>query len=217
LRIIRVSILGGFWVIVGIMVLANLGVNVTSLITGLGIGGVAIALAVQNILSDLFSSFTIFLDKPFQVGDYIKVGKDSGNVEHIGLKTTQIKTLRGEALVIPNKELTSTRIQNFRHMKRRREAFTFGILYNTPKKQRVEIPEMVQSIIEGIEGLEFERCHFAQLADSSLNFEVVYYVNSSDYTLYMDTKQQVNLALMEAFEKKQIEFAYPTQTIYLEK
>lgn len=217
LRFIRLAVMFGFWSLTLLLILSNFGINVTSLIAGLGIGGIAVALAVQSILSDLFSSFTIFLDKPFQVGDFIAVGTDSGTVQHIGLKTTQIKTLRGEELVIPNKELTSTRIQNFRKMKKRRDLFVLGVTYETPKAKLEKIPALVEKAISSVEKVQFDRCHFFEYTDSSLNYEIVYYVNSSDYKVFMDAKQTINLAILDAFNKEKIEFAYPTQTLFINK
>ncbi|MCB9798895.1 mechanosensitive ion channel family protein [Candidatus Nomurabacteria bacterium] len=217
LRFIRVGVMVVYWSLALLLILSNLGVNVTSLIAGLGIGGIAVALAVQNILSDLFSSFTIFLDKPFQVGDFIKVGEDSGTVQHIGLKTTQLKTLRGEELVIPNKELTSSRILNFRKMKKRRDIFVLGVTYETSKEKLSKIPALVQKAIESAEKTEFDRCHFFEYAASSLNYEIVYYVQSAEYSVYMDIRQAVNMAIFESFAKEGIEFAYPTQTVHVKK
>lgn len=217
-----VSLLSGtvkviIWAIGGLMVLSNLGVNVTSLIAGLGIGGVAIAFALQNILADLFSSFAIFFDKPFEVGDLIFVGEEKGVVEKIGIKSTRIRSLQGEEIVIANQDLTSARIQNFRKLRERRAPFTFGILYETPLEKVKKVPAIVQEIIETIEGARFDRVHFTTLGASSLDFEAVYYVLSDNYSAYLDIQQQINLALMEAFAKEKIEFAYPTQTLYVKK
>lgn len=206
------------WAVAVLMVLGNLGVNVTSLIAGLGIGGIAVALALQNILSDLFSSFAIYLDKPFEVGDFVTVGENSGTVERIGIKTTRLRALQGEEIVISNKELTSTRIQNFKKMQERRIIFAFGIVYSTPAEKVAKIPQLVESIFSPLgDEARFERAHFKKLADSSLDFEVVYHVPTRDFTPYMDVQQKINLALLEQFEKEGINFAYPTQTIYLEK
>lgn len=203
------------WAFGLLMVLSNLGINVTSIIAGLGIGGIAIAFAVQNILEDLFSSFAIHFDQPFRVGDFIVVGQDRGVVEKIGIKTTRIRSLGGEELIISNKELTSVRVQNFKQMEERRSLFQFGVLYETPNKLLKEIPGIVQKIIEGIEGTRFERAHFFSFDDSALTFEVVYFVDSSDYNVFMDIQQQINLEIKEAFEKKGIGIAYPTRTVYL--
>ncbi len=205
------------WVMGLILILSNLGIDVTSLIAGLGIGGIAIALALQNVLSDLFSSFSIYMDKPFKVGDFIMVGTDGGTVEKIGLKITRIQTLQGEELVIGNKELTSARVQNFGVMEKRRVIFSLGVTYDTSQDKLEKIPQIIKNIIEQTDLAEFDRCHFRTYADSSLNFEIVYYINSADYTAYMDIRHQVNLAIFQKFAEAKIEFAYPTQTLYVNK
>ena len=205
------------WILGFILILANLGVNVTSLVASLGIGGLAVALALQSVLSDLFSSFSIYIDKPFQVGDFIQIGTDMGEVEKIGLKSTRIRTLLGEELVVANKELTSARVQNFKRMETRRESFSLGVVYNTDAKKINAIPKMIEEIVKKVNGAKFDRCHFAKFADSSLNFDIVYYIDSPDYLAYMDVKQEINLAIFDKFAAEKIEFAYPTQTIVLEK
>ncbi len=205
------------WLIGLTVALANMGVEVTSLVASLGIGGLAVALALQNILSDLFSSFSIYTDKPFQVGDFIVVGEHMGTVEQIGLKSTRIRSLSGEQLVISNRELTTARVQNFGRLQRRRVVFTFGVVYETPWEKLKEIPKMVEEIIKAVDEVEFDRCHFKEYGDFSLNFEVVFYVNSPDYVKYMDARQKINLDLFARFAKEGIEFAYPTQTVYLAK
>ncbi len=205
------------WSVGGLFVMSNLGINITALAASLGIGSLAIALALQNILSDMFSSFSIYADKPFEIGDYIVIGADSGTVKKIGLKTTRITTLQGEELVVSNKELTTVRVQNYKKMKRRRVAFTFGVVYDTPKKKLEMIPTKVKEIIEGVDHLEFDRCHFHEFGDSALLFDVVYYVDTREYLPYIDTRQDINLKLFEVFEKEKIEFAYPTQTVVVKK
>ena len=209
--IIRITL----WSIGGLMVLSNLGVNITSLIAGLGIGGVAVALALQNILGDLFSSFAIYLDKPFVVGDFIVVGDKMGVVKKIGIKTTRIQALQGEELVLSNKDLTSSIIQNFKQMQLRRVPFVVGVLYETPIEKLRKIPENIKKIIEDVEKTKFDRAHFQSFRDSSLGFEIVYFVESADYNLYMDVQQDINFKILEYFEKENIEIAYPTQTLYL--
>ena len=206
----------GLWIVAILAVISNLGVNITSLIAGLGIGGLAVALAMQNILSDLFSSFAIYFDKPFEVGDYIVVGEHSGTVEKIGIKTTRLRALQGEEIVISNQELTSARIQNLKKMKERRAAFEFGILYETPLEKVKAVPLMVKEIFDELEGGKgrLDRVHFKTLADSSLTFEVIFYVPTREYSDYLDIQQELNLKLMERFKEEKIEFAYPTQTIY---
>jgi len=208
---------GALWVVAVIIVLQNLGYNISALVAGLGIGGVAIAFALQNILSDIFASFSIYFDKPFQVGDFIIVGDDLGTVKRVGIKSTRIQTLQGEELVISNKELTESRIHNYKRMEKRRIVFTFGVVYETPTEKLKKIPSIVKNIIDKIELADIDRVHFKEFGDFSLNFEVVYYLNTSDYKQYMDVQQEINLALKEEFEREGIEFAYPTQTIFLNK
>jgi len=202
------------WVFGVLFVLSNLGIEVTSLIAGLGIGGIAIAFALQGILSDLFASFSIYFDKPFRIGDFIILGTDSGTVEKIGIKSTRIRTLQGEELVVSNAELTTARVQNFKKMEERRISSQFGITYETPQDKVKMVPGIVQRIFEDIDGMHLDRAHFTTFADSALVFEVVYYVESSVYADFLDIQQQFNFALMERFAELGIEFAYPTQTIY---
>lgn len=208
---------GVLWVLGALFVLQNLGINVTSLMAGLGIGGVAVALAAQNILGDLFSSFAILFDKPFVPGDFIIVGEHMGIVEDIGIKTTRIRALQGEEVVISNQELTSTRIQNFKKLKERRVVFRFGVKYETANSKLEEIPADLKKIITSIKKCRFDRAHFIEFGDFALIYEVVYYVLSSDYNEYMDIHQKILLNVREKFGKKNIEMSYPTQTIYLHK
>jgi len=208
------------WMVAILMVLSNLGVNITSLIAGLGIGGIAVALAAQNVLGDLFSSFAIYFDKPFVIGDFIMVGEHSGTVEKIGIKTTRIRALQGEEIVISNQELTSTRIQNLRKMEERRVALTFGVLYETSTEKVHAIEGMVKDIFSSLKtvtGVRLDRVHLKSLGASSLDFEVVYYLPTKEYLPFMDVQQEINFKLLETFGKEGIGFAYPTQTIHLTK
>jgi small-conductance mechanosensitive channel len=208
---------GVLWGVAFIFILANLGYNISALIAGLGIGGIAIAFALQRILEDIFSSFSIYFDKPFKVGDFIIVGSDLGVVKKIGIKTTRLQSLWGQEIVISNRELTSTRINNYKKMERRRIHFTFGVVYQTPTKKLKKILQIVKDIFDEIELADLDRVHFKEFGPFSLNFEVAYYVDTGDYNKYMDTQQKINFALKEKFEKEGIEFAYPTQTIFLNK
>lgn len=203
------------WSVLFLLLLDNLGINITALVTGLGIGGIAIALAVQNILGDIFASLSIILDRPFEVGDFIVVGDKAGTVENIGLKTSRIKSLSGEQLVFPNKTLIETDIRNFKRMQTRRIVFSFGVVYDTPLDQLRAIPKLVKDIIESINQVQFDRAHFLKYGDSSLDFEVVYIMQVPDYNIYMDTQQEVNFKLFECFAKEGIEFAYPTRTVII--
>lgn len=208
---------GILWLIAVLLILSNMGYNITTLVAGLGIGGVAIAIALQSVLGDVFSAFTIYFDKPFQVGDFIIIGDDMGVVQRIGIKSTRIQTLQGEELVVSNNDLTSTRIHNYKKMKKRRVVFSFGVTYDTPVKKLKKIPKIVMDIIGKTELAEINRVHFKSFGDFSLIYEVVYYVDTGDYNKYMDTQQGINVALKERFEKEKIEFAFPTQTVYVSK
>lgn len=204
------------WVIAFLLVLANMGVDITALIAGLGVGGIALAFALQNILEDLFSSVSIYFDKPFVKGDFIILENGFlGTVKKIGMKTTRIESLWGEEVVVSNRELTSAKIRNYMKMERRRIHFGFGVVYQTPVKKVKRIPKLVEDIFSKVEKADLDRVHFKQFGDSSLDFEVAYYVDTADYTEYMDKQQEINLAIMESFEKQGIEFAYPTRTIHL--
>ncbi len=202
------------WVVGIIFVLSNIGVEVTSLIAGLGIGGIAVAFALQGVLSDLFASFSIYFDKPFRIGDFIVVGSDSGTVENIGVKSTRLRTLQGEELVISNAELTTARVQNFKKMNERRVSSEVGITYETPQERVREVNGIVERIFADMEGVRFDRTHLKSFGDSALIFEIVYHVETSNYAEFMDVQQQFNFTLMERFAEVGIEFAYPTQTIY---
>lgn len=203
------------WSLGLLLILSNMGVDITSLIAGLGIGGVAVALAVQNILGDLFSSLALYFDKPFKVGDFIIVGPQMGTVQKIGIKTTRLRALQGEELIIPNQQLTSEVIQNFKRMKKRRVTFTFGLTYDTSLAKLRQAANTVQDIIKKQRKAEFDRAHFHNFGDSSLNFEVVYYIKSGDYNQYMDTQQTINLEILGRFNKLGIDMAFPTRTVYL--
>lgn len=205
------------WTTILLLVLDNLGVDVTALVAGMGIGGIAIALAVQNILSDLFASLSIVLDKPFVNGDFVVVGDMAGSVEYIGIKTTRIRSISGEQLVFSNADLLGSRIRNFGRMNERRVVFSLGVTYQTSAEKLEEVPQLIQTAVESQERVRFDRSHFASYGDSSLNFETVYYVESSDYTTHMDILQAVNLAIYRSFADEGIEFAYPTQTLFVEK
>ncbi len=203
------------WVVVLLVALDNLGVDITALVTGLGIGGIAVALALQSILSDLFASLTIVLDKPFVLKDFLIVNEFLGSVEHIGLKTTRLRSLSGEQLVFSNADLLSSRIRNYGRMYERRVVFTIGVVYQTPRSKIQVIPNIIRSAIEAQEKTRFDRAHFKEYGPYSLNFEAVYYVLDPTYLVYMDIQQAINLFIHEQFEAEGIEFAYPSQTIFV--
>lgn len=217
IRAFRLAALSAVWCVAVLMALDNLGIDITALVTGLGIGGVAIALATQNILGDLFASLSIVLDKPFVVGDFIRSGEHMGVVEHIGLKTTRVRSLSGEQLVFSNNDLLQSRIRNYKRMDERRVQFSVGVTYQTSGALLARIPEMVREIIEAAGEVRMDRAHFASFGASSYDFEFVYYVLSSDYNVYMDVQQTINLGIVEAFERQGIEFAYPTRTLFVQQ
>ena len=206
----------GLWVILGLIILDNLDVEINSLVTSLGIGGIAVALAVQNILGDLFSSLSITLDKPFAIGDFIVVGDFSGTVDDIGLKSTRVKSLSGEELVFSNSDLLNSRIRNYKRMEERRITFSLGVVYGTPAEKLELIPRLVEEIITSQEKIRFDRAHLKTMGDFALEYEVVYHVLDPDYAAYLDVQQAINLALYRGFEKEGIEFAYPTTTVVME-
>lgn len=202
------------WSVLLIFVLDNLGVDISALVAGLGIGGIAVAMASQAILGDLFSAVCIFIDRPFEVGDFIVIDNDKGTIEAIGLKTTKIRSLDGEQLVIANSDLTKSRIKNYKRMESRRASFGFGVTYQTPVAKLRKIPGMVGGILSELPLTKLDRVHFAAFGDSSLDFQVVYFVQSPDYKVFMDQQQEINCRLKEIFDREGIEFAYPTQTVY---
>lgn len=205
------------WGIGIVFLLDNLGFRISTVVAGLGIGGIAVALAAQAVLGDLFSYFSILFDKPFELGDFIIVGDLMGTVEHVGIKTTRIRSLSGEQLVFANTDLTSSRVKNYKRMESRRIAFRIGVLYETPLARVKEIPGLIKEIIDGIAEARFDRAHFFSYGDFSLLYEIVYYVLAPDYNTYMDVQQRINFALREEFDKRGIVFAYPTQTLYVNK
>ncbi|MBN1899991.1 mechanosensitive ion channel family protein [Candidatus Sumerlaeota bacterium] len=208
---IRISI----WILGTVFLLDNLGFQISTVIATLGIGGVAVALAAQAILKDLFSYFAILFDRPFEPGDFIIIGDFMGTIEHVGIKTTRIRSLSGEQLVFSNSDLTDSRIRNYKRMARRRVVFKIGVTYQTTQEQVESIPGIIKSIIDSIEMATLDRVHFASFGDFSLVFEIVYYVESSEYNIYMDIQQQINFKLKHEFEARSIEFAYPTQSLFL--
>ncbi|HEX6058783.1 MAG TPA: mechanosensitive ion channel family protein, partial [Gemmatimonadaceae bacterium] len=203
------------WGVILLLALENLGFDVTALVAGLGIGGVAVALAVQNVLGDLLAAMAIVADKPFVVGDFIILDGYMGTVEHIGMKTTRLRSLGGEQIVIGNADLLGSRIRNYKRMYERRILFTIGVTYDTPREKLERIPATIRAAVEAQEGVRFDRAHFFRFGDSSLDFETVYYVLSPDYTRYMDVQQAINLALVARFAEDGIEFAFPTRTLHL--
>ena len=205
------------WAAALLFIFDNLEINVTAFVASLGVGGVAIALAAQAVLGDAFSSFAIFADKPFKVGDFIIVDDLLGTVEHVGFKTTRIRSLGGEQLIFSNSDLTSSRIKNYKRMRERRVVFSLGVTYQTPVEKVKALPPMIKGIIEENQNARFDRSNFQSFGDFALIFETVFYVLSPNYNVYMDLQQSINFRLMEEFEEAGIEFAYPTQQLYVTK
>jgi len=208
---------GLVWAIVIVMALDSIpGIEVSTLVTTLGISGIAVAFAIQNVLSDLFAALSITFDQPFIIGDVIVVDDLAGIVERIGLKSTRVRSLSGELLVFSNSDLLNSRIHNFQQMDRRRVVLKFGVTYQTTGEKLQAIPEMIEKVIAKQEKVSFDRAHFTGFGDSTLDFEVVYWLEDSDYGFYMDSQQAIDLGIFKLFEEEDIEFAYPTQTVFVE-
>jgi small-conductance mechanosensitive channel len=205
------------WVIGGILVLSNLGYDVTTLIAGLGVGGIAIAFALQNVLEDIFSSFSIYMDQPFKIGDYIVVGDKMGTVTKIGMKTTRMLSVQGEEVIIANKELTNAHIQNYRKITERRTQFNLGVAYETSDDSMKKIPNIIEKIISSVDKCRYERAAFKEFGDFSLNYDIVFHHKGNDYGAYLKAREIINLQIKEQFAKEGIEFAYPTQTVIVKK
>lgn len=206
-----------FWIVGIIFLLANLGLDVSTALAGLGVGGIAVAIAAQGILGDLFSYLIIFFDKPFELGDFIVFGDKSGVVERIGVKSIRIRVLSGELLIIANSDLTSARVHNYKQMQHRRVLFNIRVAYETPAEKLERVPTIIKDIItsaQTIEGITFDRSHFNSFGEYSLNFETVYYVPTNNYAIYMDTQQEIYYKLFRAFKEQGIKFAYPTHLVY---
>ena len=203
------------WSMVVLLTLDNLGIDITALIAGLGIGGIAVALAVQNVLGDLFASLSITLDRPFVVGDFLIVGDFMGTVEYIGIKSTRLRSLSGEQIVISNSDLLSSRVRNYGRMHERRVVFATSITYETAIEHIERIPKLIREIVEAQPDTRFDRSHFAKHAAASLDFETVYYVLTADFNRYMDIQQTINLQLHRTLTDLGVEFAYPTQKLFV--
>ncbi|RYY28609.1 MAG: mechanosensitive ion channel family protein [Chitinophagaceae bacterium] len=204
------------WFVGFIFLLGNLGYDVRTMIAGLGVGGIAIALAAQTVLGDLFSYFVIFFDKPFEIGDFVKAGDSMGTIEQIGIKTTRIRSLDGEQLVMSNTNLTSSTIRNYKRLEKRRVVTSIGVTYQTKSEQLREIPGLIKDIVTANSDTVFDRAHLSKLDAYSINFEFIYIIQTADFGRYMDIQQAVLLAIIEAFEARGIQFAYPTQTVVLD-
>ncbi|MGC3981433.1 MAG: mechanosensitive ion channel family protein [Steroidobacteraceae bacterium] len=210
--IVRVVI----WSIVLLLTLDNLGINITTLVAGFGIGGIAVALAVQNVLGDLLASLSITLDKPFVVGDSLVVDTFNGTVEHIGLKSTRMRSVTGEQIIMPNADLLKSRLRNYGRMNERRMIFSLGLVYETPREKLAQLPQLLRGIIEAQPSVRFDRCHLVRFGASAIEFEASYFVQSARMNDSMDVQHAINIAILAAFEVEKLEFAYPTQRILME-
>lgn len=204
------------WVVVGLTLLDNLGVNVTALVAGLGVGGIAAALAVQNVLGDLFASISIALDKPFVVGEFIVIDDVMGVIEFIGVKSTRIRSLGGEQVIVGNADLLGSRLRNYGRLKERRVVFSIGVTYETPRALLNRIASMLGDIVRAQADVRFDRAHLRNFGDSAIEFEIVYYLLNPDYNVYMDVQQAINLAILERFAIEGIQFAYPVTRVLVE-
>jgi small-conductance mechanosensitive channel len=206
-----------FWSVIVLLVLDNVGINITGLAAGFGIGGIAVALALQNVLADLFASLSIVLDKPFVIGDAIVVDQYQGTVEHIGLKTTRVRSLSGEEVIFSNADLLKSRIRNYKRMFERRVEFTVGITYQAPREKLSAVSGMLRTIVEAQQNIRFDRAHLKQLGEAAMMYEVVYFVRSPDYNLSMDVQQSINLEILKKFQEEGIQLAYPTRTLIVQQ
>lgn len=204
------------WSVLVIVGLSSFGVEISALVAGLGVGGVAAALAVQSLLGDVFSAVSLYTDRPFDVGDFVALGTDVGTVRHVGWRTTRIDALSGEHLVISNSDMTGSRIRNFTRMKERRIVFRMGLLYSTPLEALKQVPGWVKSIVEATEGTRFDRCHLIEFADSALSFETVYFVLSRDFNVYVELNQKILLGILDKLEAEGLSIAFPTRTLHVE-
>jgi small-conductance mechanosensitive channel len=195
------------WTVAALLALDNLGVQIRPLLAGLGIGGIALALAVQTVLSDLLASLSIALDRPFGLGDYLALDTCEGTVEHIGVKSTRLRSLEGEQIVLSNSDILKSRVRNYGRMRERRALFRLGVDYDTPVAQLAAIPRAVREIIEATPDTRFERCHLLSCGERALQFEVVYYLTRPEYNLYADTQQGINLRILERFRAMEVSFA----------
>jgi small-conductance mechanosensitive channel len=217
LFILRRALQGVVYLFALLIILGIFNIDLSSVVVGLGVGGIAIALALQNILSDAFSALTIYFDRPFEIGDFIVVGDHSGTVKKIGIRSTRIQLLQGEELVISNGELTTKSIRNFKKLKKRRISFTFQVSCDTAVEKLKKIPEIITGVINEIKMAQLGTVHFTKFGSFSYDFDVVYYVKTGDYTKFLDIQQKINLKILEEFEKEKIEMPYPTQNIFVNK
>jgi small-conductance mechanosensitive channel len=196
-----------------LLALDNLGIQIKPLLAGLGIGGIAVALAVQTVLGDVLASLSIALDKPFTIGDFLAVEDFQGTVEHIGVKSTRLRSLSGEQIVMSNTDILKARVRNFGRMRERRAVFQIGVHYDTPEDALAAIPTLIREIVEAQPNVRFDRCHFLTFGDSALQFETVYIVTRADFNTYADTQQRINLAILAKLRAISVKFAAPTRNV----
>jgi small-conductance mechanosensitive channel len=208
---------GILWSLAFLYIITLFGYDPTTIVASFGVAGIVLAFGLQHVLGDVFASFSIFFDKPFNVGDFITVGGNWGVVKKVGIRSTRIESLQGQEVIIPNQELTSAEIHNYKKMEKRRVQFGFGLIYDTAAEKIEKALEITKQVVNSVDLVDFDRVHFKEYGDFSLNFEVVYHVKTSDYNIYMDVQQEINLKLKKEFEKEHIEFAYPTQTVIINK
>ena len=218
LSVVGVMLKIAVWVLLVLIALDNIpGVEITTLVASLGIGGIAVGLAVQSILRDLFASLSIALDRPFVIGDSITVDGLSGTVEHLGLKSVRVRSISGEQIVFSTSDLLNSRVHNFEKLERRRAVLRFGVVHHTPPQALAMIPAMLEEVIANHAQVSFERAHFTSIGASVLEFEAVYWLEEPSYRLFLDTQQSINLGILKRFEHEGITLAYPTQTVFLER
>jgi small-conductance mechanosensitive channel len=201
------------WAMVLLLALDNLGVEIKPLLAGLGIGGIAVALAVQTVLSDLLASLSIALDKPFGIGDFLTVGESQGTVEHIGVKSTRLRSLTGEQLIMGNTDILKSRVRNYGRMRERRAVFQFGVSYETDPQALAAIPGEVRKIVESTPDTRFDRCHFLTYGDSTLQFETVFYALKPDFNTYADAQQKINLAIFDRLREMNVSLNPPLRNV----
>ena len=205
------------WSLLALVALDNFGVNITALLAGLGVGGVAVALALQNVLGDLFASLSIALDKPFVVGDSLNIDTYTGKVEHIGIKTTRLRSENGEQIILSNADILKSRVRNYGRMPEQRVLITLRVTYTTPGGTLRGIPTLLEGIVRDQPNARFERCHLKSLGESSLLFELSYFAQQPALNPLLDLQQVVNFRILEEFQRLGIEFAYPTQRVVVEQ
>jgi small-conductance mechanosensitive channel len=219
-NIINLFIKIAIWVITFLIILQNLNYNVTTLLGGLGIFGIAIAFGMQNILADLFSFFTIYFDKPFKAGDYIIINDtptQAGTVKHVGLKSTRIKTQKGDELIIPNQQIAKSIVNNYKRMKKRRVDFDFSISYDTPQTKIKKIPDIVKKIIDNISSINFIHCKLRDLGEYAIIYTCAFTIENTDYETYLNIREEILMNILDKFQKQKIKLAYPTQSLLIKK